>query len=94
MYVKGIAMDIHCKVCLEPWDIDSLHEEAEEREITFEEVYAEFRVKGCEAFSYGKHNKTLQDEPMVDSERETITMLQDLIGDDVDAIAVFEEDFL
>ena len=50
--------DIYCSKCAEPWDMDTLHDEAELRQesmpgATYEDVYAEvrrdFQLKGCAA---------------------------------------------
>lgn len=81
-------MNIYCGKCGEPWGIDSLHEEAKERGVTFTQVRQEFRVKGCEAFAYGSHNTVVNAVAA-----ETSAMLQDLFGDDVYVIAAFSDDF-
>jgi hypothetical protein len=48
--------DIRCRNCGEPYDADTIHEEVAERayvgtETTYSAVAAEFKQKGCAAFS-------------------------------------------
>lgn len=62
-------MDIYCPTCREPWDNDSLHDEAEARKkrkrsnerqgatftlgVTYDAVAADFRTRGCRAMING-----------------------------------------
>lgn len=86
-------MDIYCPVkdCAEPWDLDSLHEEAEESGRTFREVQRDFQSKGCKAlenaFGSQKHNTGNAQRAAVSE------AMFDLLGDDVDGVAAMMEDF-
>jgi len=94
---RGLVMDIICPNCCEPWEIDTLHEYAQEAAemfprlgVTFETVRARFMSQGCgSAFDGWK----------VTCERDTsgrasvFAGLADILGDDVDGYASFCEDF-
>ena len=82
-------MDVKCRFCTEPIDIDELHSIAEEAGQTFKQVELAFRQKGCTGIGY-THN-------IIDAETlgkgKTMGELADLLGDDVDGIAaMIEED--
>lgn len=79
-------MDIKCKVCREPWDMDSLHDlVAEGRAANFDEAREWFYRDGCEAFG-SSHGE-------IAANGDAIGMLQELLGDDVDGLAALTEDF-
>lgn len=80
-------MDILCPKCAEPWEIDSLHEVAEDHG-GFDAAYKSFRTQGCGvAFSsWG----TAMCNPV---DRPELYELADLLGDDVDGYAAMIEDF-
>lgn len=85
-------MDILCSVCMEPWDIDSLHDEAE---VLYEEMnfasYGEcfdsimqsFKKDGCKALGAGHSDN--DSHPVVSA-------IYDLMGDDIDGAASAFED--
>jgi len=72
-------MDMMCPKCGEPWDNDSLHEEASESHRTYKDVSRDFQVRGCEALTtFGvSHNSDTTASPV-------IAALYDLLGDDTD----------
>lgn len=80
-------MDIHCKKCGEPWDIDSLYEEADATGRMFNEVHQDFRTNGCSALSaFGaKCSEGRVADPL-------IAEITDLLGDDIDGAAALMED--
>lgn len=92
-------MDIRCPKCGEPWDMDTLHEEAEHRQgndvssavISYETAYsaisADFRRRGCAAITcYGAKCSKQTADPV-------ISALYDLLGDDLDGAASMLEDY-
>lgn len=82
-------MDIICPRCGEPWEIDSLHDYAEETGTTFAAVSKTFRVKGC-----GTALAEWQGGPCERTEgSEVRSALADLLGDDIDGYASLCEDF-
>ena len=79
-------MDIKCHQCREPWDIDSLHDlVAEGHFVDFEDARKGFYRDGCGAFGE-QHNGPA--DPA-----DTIGVLQELLGDDVDGLAAMIQDF-
>jgi hypothetical protein len=80
-------MDIYCPRCAEPWDIDSLWDEADASGVPFTTVRAAFSRKGCLALeSYGVSE--------LDCVRDTGNaramasgVLMDILGDDIDGVA-------
>jgi len=82
-------VDIYCPVCQEPWDLDSLHDEAEGSGRTFSKVRADFYERGCAAFTtFGR----LTCEPVVDERSYVIGLAYELMGDDIDGAAAMLED--
>ena len=71
-------MDIYCKKCREPWDIDTLHDVASEQGRTFDQVRSAFYDTGCEALDCRHGN--LGYDPRIEA-------LQELCGDDIDGLA-------
>lgn len=78
-------MDIKCKKCGEPWDIDTLHDVAEDDGRTFNDVRLDFQNRGCEALG-GQCNSETHAHP-------AIGVLYDILGDDIDGAAAMFEDF-
>lgn len=79
-------MDIYCPRCGEPWDIDSLHDEAAESNRSFSDVRADFAVKGCLALtSFGVRPEDCLRKNNLKTA--AASALFDLLGDDVDGIA-------
>lgn len=78
-------MDIACPRCGEPWDVDSLHLEAEESERSFSEVRADFAKRGCLALATAFGPQSCQ--PVRNFKTAATSALFDLLGDDVDGIA-------
>jgi hypothetical protein len=94
-------MDIRCPKCGEPWDFDTLHEEAQERygirygeagydSVSYQRVYAavrdEFQAKGCAALSFASPCSETTDRGR------TAAAIYDLLGDDMDGAAAMLED--
>jgi hypothetical protein len=80
-------MDLYCPFCAEPYDLDTLHDQAEADGTSFTEVRAAFYEKGCEALG-GRHNA-----PTDRDTAEGIATIYQLLGDDVDGAAALLEDF-
>jgi hypothetical protein len=85
-------MDIFCGRCGEPWDIDSLWDEADASGVPFTTVRAAFSRKGCLALeSYG-----VSELDCVRDTRNARAMasgaLMDLLGDDIDGVAALLDD--
>lgn len=81
-------MDISCPRCGEPWDFDTLHEEASESGRTFDQVRADFGKRGCAAFSW---TSVCPCQP--DDRSEIRAELLSMMGDDIDGYAALCEDF-
>lgn len=79
-------MDIYCSKCGEPWEIDSIHDVAEELQFSFDEALKAFKKQGCEILgaSHGEVNE---------NRAAAVSVLFDIMGDDVDGIAAMLEDF-
>lgn len=89
----GESMDIYCTVCGEPWDTDTLHEAADEMESTFDAVRKTFFRKGCgEAFSVWGVECITPVEGEAAKRAELSKALYQILGSDIDAIAVESED--
>lgn len=81
-------MDILCPKCGEPWEMDTLHDYADEAGTTYAVVSRTFRRKGCgEAFQMWE----VTCEKRAGSEARSA--LADLLGDDIDGYAALCEDF-
>lgn len=80
-------MDIRCPICGEPWDIESLHDEAEWLDETFDKVRKRFYSDGC-----GKVFGVPSCERSTDNAATIAALAYDLMGDDVDGIASMLED--
>jgi hypothetical protein len=78
--------DVYCPVCGEPWENDTLHEYAQERGITYKEVFNTFFTEGCaEAFSeWGISSCEKSEESSLRASASSV--LFDILGDDVDGI--------
>ena len=80
-------MDIYCPKCGEPWNAEELHYVAEENQTTFPEELAKFSRIGCEVFGE-------QHADPADQQRALAAAVAfELMGDDVDGIASFLEDY-
>lgn len=86
-------MDIRCKYCGEPWDVYSLHEMGDYRgggtSFTYEGARKRFYRLGCGAFEAG----SVKCDRNGYGNHEAVSMLQELLGDDVDGLAALTEDF-
>jgi hypothetical protein len=90
-------MDIYCSHCGEPWDNDSLHDEAEASGRSYTEVARNFRIDGCPALAvaYGAScstPSTSTDRTFGLTRQEASAALYDLLGDDMDGAAAMMED--
>lgn len=81
-------MDIICPKCGEPWEIDTLHDYADEVGSTYREISRQFRTKGC-----GEAFPTWGIACHADERSEIRTALADILGDDIDGYASLCEDF-
>ena len=80
-------MDVNCRKCGEPIDIDEFHEIAVEQGTTFSAIQSRFASKGCAGIGY-KCNQ------YADKELASISgALFDLLGDDIDGIGAMLEDW-
>lgn len=84
-------MDLMCPRCTEPWDFDSLHDEAAESDRTYSQVAADFRTRGCLALesAFG----SMLCEPVHNLRAAAADAMYDLLGDDMDGAASMMEDF-
>jgi len=81
-------MDVHCRICGEPWDQFEFHAVAEDMGSTYREVSADFRKRGCVALGAS------QCIP-VDCDRTVLAgVVYDLLGDDIDGAAALLEDMI
>lgn len=86
-------MDVRCPRCGEPWDNDSIHDEVEARQergqqADYASVAAEFRRSGCVAFREAFGAARCERRPGM----EPISVVYDLLGDDMDGAAAMLED--
>ena len=90
-------MDILCPKCAEPWDMDTLHEVAEEEGTTYEAVSARFRTEGCKALGTSHNVISADNDPEEADRRQLGAMvadaMYDALGDDLDGAAAMLEDF-
>lgn len=90
-------MDIYCKRCGEPWDMDELHDEIDYRcdgaapsgeayQKLYREVRSDFYARGCRAFTYAVGDATWC--VANGSSRAMVAgALYDAFGDDLDGVA-------
>jgi hypothetical protein len=79
-------MDIRCPICGEPWDILTLHDEAEWIDETFDKVRERFYSDGCgKVFGVSCERSN-------DNASAIASLAYDIMGDDVDGIASMLED--
>ncbi len=82
-------MDVPCRVCGEPLDMDCLHDVADELGLTFAQVSANYRTKGCAGLAGSSYeNPSCTPRGNVAARG----MVYDLLGDDIDGAAVMLED--
>ena len=84
-------MDLPCPRCGEPWELDSLHDVAEERGVSFQAVRADFMAKGCAGLSGDYFGEIAECEP--DEKAPMRAVLAELMGDDIDGYMADCEDF-
>lgn len=82
-------MDIYCPKCAEPWEIDTLHDYAEEHGKKFDEVRKAFMTKGC-----GVAFEAWKIECRATSTGAMFAVLAEIMGDDIDGYASGSEDAL
>ena len=86
-------MDLYCKHCGEPWELDSLHEIIVAAKIApdFSAARKRFYKYGCGAFDAVA--KICQHPPVTNTTKiAAYSALQDLLGDDVDGLCSMEDD--
>lgn len=86
------SMDIYCKRCGEPWEIDSLHEVADSEGTTFSTVLRRFQAVGCTALSGEYFGAISRCETVTGTDTATIGMVYDILGDDIDGAAAMFSD--
>ena len=80
-------MDIYCPVCAEPWEIDSLHDVADEDGTSFAHVRKAFFSDGCGA-AFASWGVTCERASGKAGQRAMVSaMLAEILGDDIDGIA-------
>lgn len=79
-------MDIYCPRCGEPWDNDTLHDEADERNTTYREMQTRFAAKGCAAFDEAHNENGDQFRAAASG------VLMEMMGDDFDGVAAMMQD--
>lgn len=84
-------MDLPCVKCGEPWDNDSLHEEASESDRTYTAVARDFAIRGCAALETAFGPSTCV--PNRSLRTEVASAMFDLMGDDTDGVASMMSDF-
>ena len=79
-------MDIYCCRCGEPWEVDTFHDVADDMGRTFGDVVEEFQRAGCVATGWvsGCDRAT---GGAAAARAGAMSVLSDLLGDDVDGIA-------
>jgi hypothetical protein len=90
-------MDVRCKVCGEPWALDTLHEEVQTRKqagekATYQSVAAEFRAVGCKALREVGADDCSRRTGGTATVDEAIQALYDINGEDMDGAAAGIED--
>lgn len=85
-------MDIYCPKCAEPWDIDSLHDAADDLNSTFDQVRVRFQQVGCVALGMPVTCEPAKD-PAATFRAEVAGVMYDLLGDDIDGAASMFEDY-
>lgn len=90
-------MDVRCKVCGEPWSLDTIHEEVLMRtrageKATYQTVAAEFRAVGCKALREVGADDCSRRDGGKETVDEAIQALYDINGDDMDGAAAGIED--
>lgn len=85
--------DVFCKVCGEPWDVDTFHEYAEEWQHlgeTWTDHYRRFQREGCGRTFVAWGVKC---EPVEHGRNALVADVYALLGDDIDGAAATLEDF-
>ena len=79
-------MDIRCPICGEPWEIETLHDEADWTNETFDKVRKRFYSDGCgKVFGVSCERSN-------DNAATLAALAHEVMGDDVDGIASMLED--
>ena len=79
-------MDIYCKRCGEPWDIDYFHDVADDTGSTFDTVREAFYRDGCKALGETRC------EASPSMRGDIAALAYELMGDDVDGAAAMLDD--
>lgn len=80
-------MDVRCRKCAEPIEIDEFWAIAEDEHTTFNAIRDRFASKGCAGIGYTCNEN-------VDGELAAVSgALFDLLGDDIDGIGAMLEDW-
>lgn len=81
-------MDIPCPRCGESWDIDSIHDAADETDSTFHKVRRDFQIRGCAALIGRPEGTTCARDGLAATRHD----LADALGDDIDGFAAMVDD--
>lgn len=79
-------MDIYCVRCGEPWELDTFHDVADERGVSFSVAVEEFRRAGCVATGWVPPCELARGGAAA-ARASAMSVLGELLGDDVDGIA-------
>lgn len=80
-------MDVRCRKCGEPIDIDTFHDIADYENTTFSDIRDRFASKGCRGIG-------LTCNENADTELASVSgALFELLGDDIDGIGAMLEDW-
>jgi len=89
-------MDIYCSKCAEPWDMDSIHEEIDNRydgskpddyQKAYAQVKSEFYRDGCKAFTYAWDGDCSPADDAAKTKAAVSAVLYDAFGHDLDGVA-------
>ena len=80
------VVDIYCVKCGEPWELDTFHDVADERGVTFSVAVEEFQRAGCVATGWVSGCERATGGAAA-ARAGAMSVLCELLGDDVDGIA-------
>ena len=88
---KETVMDINCPKCGEPWELETFHDVADDKDITFGEAMNDFRAGGCSSTGWTKCSPRVEGRARAMAGASAV--LFELLGDDIDGVAAMLEDF-
>lgn len=81
-----MSRDIYCHLCGEPVEIDYLHDVAEDHDVTFSQMFADFTKHGCTALGAVCNPTPVLGRALL------ARIAAELLSDDVDGIASMMDD--